>query len=1033
MWEEEHPPIGFRNANESIIFAQFLALGIGSGWVLGAEHTMAITMLTVIGVLTLILYFNHSQQGLFESSRSSRRFWLLLLPVLYAIGVYTLGLFWPVLQTVVAGSETFVLMREQPTLAPVSTVASLGWPSLAFGSAVFIASVGLICLVQSTFLFWRLLWVLAISASALAAVGWLFRLIGVERLYFFITPPQDTFFGTFTHPHFWAVFALAWSAVLGGLMLQKKAQRDWADFFADKGLLLIIAFFVLLSSVIPSGTPAHHTVAGLLLVYFFIQIAIEQWQKRARASSVLFALAAVALAVFSINLLLEATLGGADNLSPLGINIAEQRSLWQDGWELFLARPLFGWGAGGFAAIHPFIQSPDLEAFRYSYPASDLLLALADKGLLGTLIACAVPTGVVIAFLRLKKRKDLSFCLLLAPAIILLFALVSNPLQSPPVLLSFYVILISAYKWSRLDATGSTPTSNRFIQPEAHLKNTANSRKKRTSVQLPAQAALKAPKHTKPSVSTLPQSTQTPSTSTAPLPTGGAPTGSAAQTAGVAQPASSLSADAAGTSAAAGRQPEAAALTIPERRSAKGEGEFDLIVIGGGSAGYAAANLVQRTGRKVAIIDSGKELGGLCILRGCMPSKTLIYSAEVLHLAQKGKAFGLDIPQARVDMAALHARKKHVIGEFADYRREQLESGRFTLYRQKAHFSGANSLTLADGTELKADRILIATGSKVSVPPVEGLAQTPFWTSDDVLDLDFVPESVIVLGGGIVACELAQFLSRIGSRVTLIQRSARVLKEQSAQAAQVVEKTFADEGIEVITDTALQRVEALPEGGVKVVFTHAGQTQERRAAHLFNALGRKPNTDGLDLEAAGVTLRPSGHVVVNAFQQTANPAVYAAGDVAGPHEIVHVAILQAEVAMRHALRQPTSPVDTAALTGVVFTDPQIARVGPDEADLHARGIETVSAHYPFDDHGKSILMEAKYGYVKTVVNKADGRLLAAECVGRDASELIHSMAVAITLKARAEDLLAAHWYHPTLSEIWTYPLEDCVDALKAEK
>src|SRR5690606_3966917 len=159
---------------------------------------------------------------------------------------------------------------------------------------------------------------------------------------------------------------------------------------------------------------------------------------------------------------------------------------------------------------------------------------------------------------------------------------------------------------------------------------------------------------------------------------------------------------------------------------------------------------------------------------------------------------------------------------------------------------------------------------------------------------------------------------------------------------------------------------------VQVTFSHAGESQSRSAQHLFNALGRHPDTDSLDLQKAGITLRDSGHIAVNAFQQTSNADVYAAGDVAGPHEIVHVAIMQAEVAARHALHKKPMPVDTAALTSVVFTEPQIARAGPSEAELKERGIATVSAQYPFNDHGKSILMEAKYGYVKTIVNREDG-------------------------------------------------------------
>jgi pyruvate/2-oxoglutarate dehydrogenase complex dihydrolipoamide dehydrogenase (E3) component len=456
---------------------------------------------------------------------------------------------------------------------------------------------------------------------------------------------------------------------------------------------------------------------------------------------------------------------------------------------------------------------------------------------------------------------------------------------------------------------------------------------------------------------------------------------------------------------------------------------FDFIVVGGGSAGYAGARTAHEAGAKVAVVDGAAELGGLCILRGCMPSKILIYAAEVLHLARHGAAFGLDIPNARANLAALQERKRRLVAEFADYRVQQLESGRFQLFRQTAHFTGPRELTLADGTILTAQHFLVATGSVIAQPPVPGLDKVASLTSDDVLNLDHAPESVIVLGGGVVACELAQFLQRTGSRVTLIQRSPHILKEYSAEASLVVEKALRDDGMDVFTGTHLEEVATTTGGGVRVDFTHDGQQKTTEASVLFNALGRQPATKNLALDLAGVALRPSGHILADEFQRTTNPAIYAAGDCTGPHEIVHVAILQAETAARHALGRPATPVNEDHLVKIVFTDPQVATAGLSEKQLQARGIPFVSASHLFDDHGKSILMEAKRGYVKIFARRPDGHLLGAECVGFDASELIHALAVALPLKGTVHDLLRAHWYHPTLSEIWTYPLEECAASL----
>ena len=449
---------------------------------------------------------------------------------------------------------------------------------------------------------------------------------------------------------------------------------------------------------------------------------------------------------------------------------------------------------------------------------------------------------------------------------------------------------------------------------------------------------------------------------------------------------------------------------------------FDFVVIGGGSAGYAAARTAASAGKTVAIVDSGPELGGLCILRGCMPSKTLLYVADILHHARNSAKLGLRIPKADADMAAVQARKKEIIKDFADYRAGQLLSDRFTLIRKNVRFVSGEALETEDGERIEAGHFVIATGSVVNWPKVPGLEPGKVWISDDVLDLDFLPESVVVLGGGVVACELAQMLNRLGTKVTLVQRSGRILKECSPEAAAVVEKAFRDEGMEIYTGTRLLAIEE--EGGARLVrFEHHGQVKEVQAAHVLNAMGRSPASDGLNLDAACVELNEQGRVVVDEFQRTSNHRISAAGDVCGPVEIVHVAIMQGELAVEAALGKKVHPIDYDKVTRVVFTDPQVASAGISKEELDERDIAYSEASYPFDDHGKSILMEAKYGYVRAFAN-AEGRLLGAECVGRDAGELIHPMALALALNADCRSMLRAHWYHPTLSEIWTYPLED---------
>jgi pyruvate/2-oxoglutarate dehydrogenase complex dihydrolipoamide dehydrogenase (E3) component len=456
---------------------------------------------------------------------------------------------------------------------------------------------------------------------------------------------------------------------------------------------------------------------------------------------------------------------------------------------------------------------------------------------------------------------------------------------------------------------------------------------------------------------------------------------------------------------------------------------YDFVAIGGGSAGFNAARIASALGKRVAVIDGARKLGGLCILRGCMPSKTLIYSAEVLHLARTGKEFGLRIPRASADMSAVHARKKRIIAEFALDRVGQLESGRFDLIRGRARFVDRNTVELEGGRRIKAKHFLISTGSKVSVPPIPGLAESKYWTSDDVLELDFKPRSVVVLGGGIVACELAQFLNRIGTRVCLVQRSPNLLTGHSADSAQVVRQAFEDEGIEVHTGTRVTGVRA-GRGGASVTFTEGGKTLRRTADHLFNALGREPDTSRLMLGAAAVKTAPNGRIITNRWQQTSTPHIYAAGDCCGPHEIVHVAIQQAELAARHSAGvKGIKPITDAMLLGVVFTDPQMGTIGWREQDLVRKRTKYLAASYPFNDHGKSILMNATYGYVKVMADAHSGRILGAEIVGKDAGELIHCFSTPMAMGATVHDMLRAPWYHPTLSEIVTYPLEELADKL----
>lgn len=456
--------------------------------------------------------------------------------------------------------------------------------------------------------------------------------------------------------------------------------------------------------------------------------------------------------------------------------------------------------------------------------------------------------------------------------------------------------------------------------------------------------------------------------------------------------------------------------------------DYDVIVIGGGSGGYAAADTAQSAGAKVAIVDPG-PLGGLCILRGCMPTKTILRSSDIMALMQRAGEFGLSASGVKADLAAIIDRKHRLICEFADYRIEQLQNPRFTLIEDRAAFVSPHEIE-AGGKRLSAKAFIIATGSVIDQVPVPGLEETGYLTSDDVLELKDQPESMIVLGAGPVAVELAQFYQRIGTQVTLIQRSPHILSFTDEDLARPVEDRLREEGMILYTGTQLQQVST--EGQQKTVhFLHKGEEISVSAACILDALGRRPNIDGLNLDAAGVKSERWG-IGVDCAMRTSQPHIFAVGDVNGLHEVVHIAIQQGEVAAWNALHPdgPEREVDERLTTNVVFTDPQVASVGLTEKDCVKKGIDYLAASYPFNDHGKSLCLGETHGHVKLLCDPKSGIILGGHVTGPEGGELIHQLIAVMYFKGTVNDLLAMPHYHPTLSEILTYPAEELAGKIK---
>ncbi|QIF01687.1 FAD-dependent oxidoreductase [Roseimicrobium sp. ORNL1] len=471
---------------------------------------------------------------------------------------------------------------------------------------------------------------------------------------------------------------------------------------------------------------------------------------------------------------------------------------------------------------------------------------------------------------------------------------------------------------------------------------------------------------------------------------------------------------------------------------------FDFAILGGGSAGYAAARTAHGQGMNTVVIDGAEELGGLCILRGCMPSKTLIESANRAISIRHAAEFGLSATAGPVDTKAIRDRKRRLIGEFASYRQQQLEDGRFKLIRGYGTLEDAGeekvriSIQLREGgtQTITTSYVLIATGSVINCPDIAGLHEAKPWNSDTILDHDTIPESFIVLGGGAIALEMAHYLDGIGRKVTVLQRNTQLLTGMDKDVADVVYDAFEKRGIDMYCGTSLQKV--VREGDkVRATFTKAGAEHTVEAAEVLCALGRAPNTKNIGLDNLKIAHSDNGLITTQPTQQTTHPRVFAAGDVCGPLEVVHLAVQQGEVAAKNAAlqwrhKEPAHSMDYRCLLFGVFTHPQVACVGLNELEARKKNIPHLVSTYPFNDHGKSMVMGEMDGFVKILAHSQNGAILGASVVGPEATELIHEIAVAMHLGATVAQLARAPHYHPTLSEIWTYPAEDLEEQIAAK-
>ena len=432
-------------------------------------------------------------------------------------------------------------------------------------------------------------------------------------------------------------------------------------------------------------------------------------------------------------------------------------------------------------------------------------------------------------------------------------------------------------------------------------------------------------------------------------------------------------------------------------------GGLHIAVIGSGGAAMAAALKAVEQGARVTLIERG-TLGGTCVNVGCVPSKIMIRAAHIAHLRRESPFDGgIAAAPPAILRERLLAQQQARVDELRHAKYENILDGNtaITMLRGEARFRDGHHLTvrLTDGGEREVafDRCLIATGASAAVSPIPGLKDTPYWTSTEALESDTIPQRLAVIGSSVVAVELAQAFARLGSRVTILARSTLFFREDPA-IGEAVTAAFRAEGIEVQEHTQASHV-AYAAGEFVLTTGHGIVAADK----LLVATGRTPNTRGLNLEAAGVTINAQGAIVIDKGMRTSNPHIYAAGDCTDQPQFVYVA---AAAGTRAAINMTggDAALDLSAMPAVVFTDPQVATVGYSEAKAHHDGIETDSRTLTLDNVPRALANFDTRGFIKLVIEEGSGRLIGVQAVAPEAGELIQTAVLAIRNRMTVQEL-----------------------------
>ncbi|MGE4587716.1 MAG: dihydrolipoyl dehydrogenase [Mangrovibacterium sp.] len=440
---------------------------------------------------------------------------------------------------------------------------------------------------------------------------------------------------------------------------------------------------------------------------------------------------------------------------------------------------------------------------------------------------------------------------------------------------------------------------------------------------------------------------------------------------------------------------------------------FDLAVIGGGPAGYVAAERAGAKGMSVVIFDK-RALGGVCLNEGCIPTKTLLNSAKVLETAREAAKYGVQAENISADFGKIMKRKDKVVHKLVAGVGAKMKHAKAEVVMADAvireKLSGQITVT-AGGQEYLAGRLLICSGSEAAVPPIPGLDPARVLTNREILQLKSLPESLVIIGGGVIGTEFADFFNAMGSKVTVIEMLPEILTGVDEDIAAFVRKEFTRRGIGYFLNARVTRL-----NGKEVIFEQNGKEQSVTGEQVLLSVGRRPNVAGIGLENIGLQFSPKG-IPVDRYCRTNIPDVYAAGDVNGFSLLAHTASREGEVAVNHMLGR-RDVMRYEAIPGVVYTHPEVAGVGLTESAAKAKGVEVEIRRLPMAYAGRFVAEnEGKDGFCKVVAGRKYGEILGVHMVGGACSEMIWGACALIEAQLRVQDVQEIVFPHPTVSEI----------------